>query len=149
MRIPAGILVYILPLASAFYLPGAAPTNYRTGERVEVLVNALTPMLTGKDDLKLVSMPVIDFIAVHLLSTIEISHQLYVPLSLWSPTNSVSDDYYNPRFHFCQPQDGPKAQPESLGSILFGDRLFNSPYEVCHEISRCIQSYSFHGRLKC
>jgi len=58
MRTPAliAVLASALPLASAFYLPGAAPTNYRTGERVEVLVNALTPMLTGKDDLRLVSM---------------------------------------------------------------------------------------------
>jgi len=58
MRTPAliAVLASTLPFASAFYLPGAAPTNYRTGERVEVLVNALTPMLTGKDDLKLVSM---------------------------------------------------------------------------------------------
>ena len=39
-------------------------------------------------------------------------------------------DYYDPRFHFCQPEDGPKKQSESLGSILFGDRIFNSPFEV-------------------
>lgn len=42
----------------------------------------------------------------------------------------VLDDYYNPRFHFCEPQDGPHKQPESLGSILFGDRIFDSPYDV-------------------
>lgn len=37
-------------------------------------------------------------------------------------------DYYYPKFHFCQPKDGPKYQPESLGAILLGDRLFNSPF---------------------
>ncbi|QRV79231.1 transmembrane 9 superfamily member 1 [Ceratobasidium sp. AG-Ba] len=40
-----------------------------------------------------------------------------------------ADDYYNPSFHFCEPKDGVKKQPESLGSILFGDRIFNSPIE--------------------
>ncbi|KAG8953524.1 hypothetical protein FRC04_002366 [Tulasnella sp. 424] len=39
-------------------------------------------------------------------------------------------DYYNPQFHFCTPDDGVKRQSESLGSILFGDRIFNSPYKL-------------------
>jgi len=38
-------------------------------------------------------------------------------------------DYYYTPFHFCQPKEK-KSQPESLGSILFGDRIFNSPYEL-------------------
>lgn len=42
----------------------------------------------------------------------------------------TEDDYYNERFHFCEPEGGPRKQPESLGSILFGDRIFNSPYDV-------------------
>ena len=42
----------------------------------------------------------------------------------------LTDDHYNPAFHFCQPEGGPKAQPERLGSILFGDRIFNSPFDV-------------------
>ncbi|KAF9501505.1 hypothetical protein BDN71DRAFT_1380032 [Pleurotus eryngii] len=42
----------------------------------------------------------------------------------------INYDYYNPQFHFCQPPEGPQKQPESLGSILFGDRIFNSPYNV-------------------
>jgi transmembrane 9 superfamily protein 2/4 len=42
----------------------------------------------------------------------------------------INHDYYNPKFHFCQPAGGPQKQPESLGSILFGDRIFNSPYEI-------------------
>jgi transmembrane 9 superfamily protein 2/4 len=33
---------------------------------------------------------------------------------------------YEPRFHFCVPPGGPKKQSESLGSILFGDRIFSS-----------------------
>ncbi|KAJ1304635.1 hypothetical protein OPQ81_005776 [Rhizoctonia solani] len=41
----------------------------------------------------------------------------------------INYNYYDPAFHFCQPKDGPKKQPESLGSILFGDRIFNSPIE--------------------
>ncbi|KAH9041343.1 Nonaspanin TM9SF [Lactarius pseudohatsudake] len=40
------------------------------------------------------------------------------------------DDYYHPQFHFCEPHGGPRKQPESLGSILFGDRIFDSPYDI-------------------
>lgn len=43
---------------------------------------------------------------------------------------TVIDDYYYPSFHFCEPEGGPKKQSESLGAILFGDRIFNSPYKV-------------------
>jgi transmembrane 9 superfamily protein 2/4 len=53
-----------------------------------------------------------------------------VPLlvnALTSP-KSIPFDYYTPEFHFCS-QD-PTPQPESLGSILFGDRLFSSMFEV-------------------
>jgi len=39
----------------AFYLPGAAPHDYESGENVHLFVNALTPMLPGSDDAKLVS----------------------------------------------------------------------------------------------
>lgn len=41
-----------------------------------------------------------------------------------------SYDYYHPKLHFCQPEGGPQAQPESLGSILSGDRLYNSPLKL-------------------
>ena len=47
------------------------------------------------------------------------------------------DDYYNPGFGFCQPEGGPKKEPESLGSILFGDRIFNSPYDVSPVFHAC------------
>lgn len=42
----------------------------------------------------------------------------------------VSLDYYNPQFHFCTPKNGTQKQAESIGSVLFGDRIFNSPFEV-------------------
>ncbi|QRW21542.1 transmembrane 9 superfamily member 1 [Rhizoctonia solani] len=42
----------------------------------------------------------------------------------------INYNYYDPAFHFCEPKDGPKKQPESLGSILFGDRIYNSPIEA-------------------
>ncbi|KAI1259772.1 Nonaspanin [Xylariaceae sp. FL1019] len=42
----------------------------------------------------------------------------------------LSYDYYEPKFHFCQPDDGPKYVAESLGSILFGDRIMTSPFEL-------------------
>jgi transmembrane 9 superfamily protein 2/4 len=51
----AGTLALLLPLcANAFYLPGAAPHDYAAGEQVNLFVNALTPMLAGHDDSKLV-----------------------------------------------------------------------------------------------
>ena len=42
----------------------------------------------------------------------------------------ISHDYYDDRFDFCQPEGGPVKQPESLGSILFGDRILSSPYDI-------------------
>lgn len=41
-----------------------------------------------------------------------------------------SFDYYHAAFRFCRPPDGPKDVSESLGSILFGDRIFTSSYEL-------------------
>lgn len=41
-----------------------------------------------------------------------------------------SYDYYHPAFHFCAPPEGPKDVRESLGSILFGDRIQTSPFEL-------------------
>lgn len=39
-------------------------------------------------------------------------------------------DYYHPEFHFCQPEGGPQSVSESLGSIIFGDRIFTSPFDL-------------------
>ncbi|OSS44259.1 hypothetical protein B5807_11062 [Epicoccum nigrum] len=41
-----------------------------------------------------------------------------------------SFDYYERPFHFCQPEGGPQYIKESLGSILFGDRIQTSPFEL-------------------
>ncbi|KAH9929506.1 endosomal P24A protein [Epithele typhae] len=94
----AGAFVSLLPSAHGFYLPGAAPHDYLKDEKVNIFVNALTPMIAGDDHAKLKSL--------------------------------INYDYYNEGFNFCKPEGGPKKEPESLGSILFGDRIFNSPYEV-------------------
>ncbi|CAF9930463.1 hypothetical protein IMSHALPRED_008182 [Imshaugia aleurites] len=83
--------------ASAFYLPGVAPTTYKANDRVELNVNHLTPALSDKDS------------------------QLHSVFSF---------DYYHPAFRFCRPGDGPKDVSESLGSILFGDRILTSPFEL-------------------
>ncbi|KAL8292186.1 hypothetical protein RQP46_001652 [Phenoliferia psychrophenolica] len=42
----------------------------------------------------------------------------------------ISYDYYDPSFGFCRPDDAPKKQAESLGSVLFGDRLYDSPFDI-------------------
>ncbi|KAJ3318702.1 hypothetical protein HDV06_007096 [Boothiomyces sp. JEL0866] len=82
------MLVLLPALVHSFYLPGVAPKDYKKGESVPVLVNALT----AKDSL-------------------------------------LPYDYYHPGFSFCTP-DKEISQHESLGSILFGDRLYNSPIEL-------------------
>ncbi|KAF8810668.1 endosomal P24A protein [Phlegmacium glaucopus] len=87
-----------LPYIHAFYLPGAAPHNYIEGEKVDLFVNALTPMLSGANNAKIKSL--------------------------------INYDYYHPKFRFCRPKDEPVKQPESLGSILFGDRIFDSPFDI-------------------
>lgn len=42
----------------------------------------------------------------------------------------ISYDYYHPNFRFCEPEEGKKDVSESLGSILFGDRIQTSPFEL-------------------
>lgn len=42
----------------------------------------------------------------------------------------VSFDYYHPTFRFCRPEGGPQWVRESLGSIIFGDRIRTSPFEL-------------------
>ena len=83
--------------ATAFYLPGVAPTSYQFGDKVPLTVNSLTPDLSRQDE------------------------QLHAV---------VSFDYYHPAFRFCRPEGGPKWVRESLGSIIFGDRIRTSPFEL-------------------
>lgn len=97
------VATLLVACAQAFYLPGVAPTNYADGDRIELFVNHLTPAMT------------------HLTST---GHREK------AKTQIYSYDYYYPKFQFCQPQGGPKKQLESLGAIIFGDRIFNSPFEL-------------------
>ncbi|KAL6941365.1 hypothetical protein ACO0RG_002495 [Hanseniaspora osmophila] len=40
-----------------------------------------------------------------------------------------SYDYYFHKFHFCEP-DKITKQPQSLGSVVFGDRIYNSPFKI-------------------
>ncbi|CDS11523.1 hypothetical protein LRAMOSA03786 [Lichtheimia ramosa] len=52
------------------------------------------------------------------------------PMSNQQLKSLLAYDYYDPRFHFCQPEGGPQQQSESLGSIMFGDRIFSSPFQL-------------------
>ncbi|CAK7902978.1 transmembrane 9 superfamily member 1 [[Candida] anglica] len=97
-------LVFLSGLANAFYLPGVAPTNYKKGDTIPLFVNHLTPSLNHYSN------------AAHK----KVNTKTFV----------YSYDYYYPRFHFCKPNGGPKKQSESLGSIVFGDRIFNSPFDI-------------------
>lgn len=95
-------MLCFINITFGFYLPGVAPTNYKKGDPIPLYVNHLTPSLH------------------HSSSHGKISSATYV----------YSYDYYYPKFHFCPPKGGPKKQLESLGSIIFGDRIFNSPFEI-------------------
>ena len=45
--------------------------------------------------------------------------------------SAVSREYYHPAFHFCEPEGGAKdVGPESLGAVIFGDRIKTSPFEL-------------------
>ncbi|KAK3836830.1 MAG: hypothetical protein J3R72DRAFT_387391 [Linnemannia gamsii] len=68
-------------------------------------------------------------------------------------------DYYDPMFNFCQPKDGAKAQAESLGSILFGDRIWDSDFKVymrgpakctvlCKRDVTAVQAQFINARIK-
>ena len=58
MQLAASALLLLLSLIStgvnAFYLPGAAPHDFQQGERVELFVNALTPIIGSTNNAKLV-----------------------------------------------------------------------------------------------
>lgn len=83
-------------VTNAFYLPGTAPTSYKEGDNVPLLVNHITPSVFHDKKKE-------EFV--------------------------YSFDYYYKRLHLCQPEKLEK-QPESLGSIIFGDRIYNSPFEL-------------------
>lgn len=90
-------LVALPQIASAFYLPGVAPTTYKKGDVVPLYVNTIKPIAPPGDTM------------LHSV---------------------VAYDYYLPIFKFCQPEGGPQSVGESLGSILFGDRIMTSPFEL-------------------
>ena len=86
-------LICLVSISNAFYLPGVAPTNYKKGDTIPLYVNHLTPSFHH--------------------SSKQGKTATYV----------YSYDYYYPKFHFCTPKGGAKKQLESLGSIIFGDRI--------------------------
>lgn len=110
------IIAMLVVPSSAFYLPGVAPVDYDEGQKVDLLVNALTPGWS--------------------VGSTPFKHSVF------------SMDYYQTNaFHFCQPEGGPKKQTESIGAILFGDRIYNSPYDLrmkkddkCHVL--CTASFN-------
>lgn len=94
-------LLLLVAHAAAFYLPGVAPTDYEQDEQIPLLVNHLTP------------------------GTFTQKNGRPRPKTL-----IYLYDYYYPKFRFCQPEGGPKKQLELLGAIIFGDRIFLSPFDL-------------------
>lgn len=99
------LLLVRFQLISGFYLPGVAPTTYHENDRIPLLVNHLTPSqyFQHRDE------------DGNDIGNKE--HFIY------------SYDYYYDKLHFCRPERLEK-QPESLGSIIFGDRIYNSPFQL-------------------
>lgn len=61
---------------------------------------------------------------------------IYAPSLCYSSTHTqLPFDYYS--LKFCKPKDGVQSYAENLGEFLGGDRIENSPYEVCN--SYCLQ----------
>ncbi|AJU87904.1 BCN_G0010080.mRNA.1.CDS.1 [Saccharomyces cerevisiae] len=101
------LLIYCYAtLTKGFSLPGLSPTTYHSGDEIPLLVNRLTPSIYFQHQ---------DEEGNDVSGDKE--HFLY------------SYDYYNKRFHFCRPEHVEK-QPESLGSVIFGDRIYNSPFQL-------------------
>lgn len=119
------LLLCCSPLASAWYLPGSAPRSYTRGETVEFNVNALQPMAMAPGN------P---------------NTRLPAPSGAGTGANAhiksiINIDYYNERLHFCKPQNGLESKSEGLGSVLFGDRIYNSPIEAhLLQDEQCVQT---------
>ncbi|CCJ31523.1 unnamed protein product [Pneumocystis jirovecii] len=94
------VILCFLSVIYAIYLPGVAPKSYKELEKVSLTVNSLRPM------------------AGHISGSVL---QYYKNVYIY--------DYYDSRFHFCN-KYGAKPLPESLGSIVFGDRIFTSDFEI-------------------
>lgn len=84
------VLVQFLFLISSIscFLNSLYPTDYKKGDSVPLLVNALTSHLS-----------------------------------------SIQYDYYDPNLCFCRPEHL-ESKKENLGSILLGDRIQNSPFDI-------------------
>lgn len=94
-------LLLLAATAAAFYLPGIAPVDYSEGDSITMTVNRIMGAMIGDDD--------------------QGQFTRYTQFSAL--------DYYREEFAFCKPEDGPKAVPGSLGSVLFGDRIWTSPIQ--------------------
>ncbi|KAK7998390.1 hypothetical protein PG989_006430 [Apiospora arundinis] len=103
-------LLAVPQLTSAFYLPGVAPTSYKKDASVPLYVNSVKPVAAAQDG---------------------VLHSV------------MSYDYYHDRFRFCpvpQEEGGPKYVSESLGSILFGDRIMTSPFQLQMGVNQTCKS---------
>ncbi|UZJ53233.1 hypothetical protein CBS101457_002553 [Exobasidium rhododendri] len=107
------ILLACTSAVSAWYLPGSAPRTYDVKDPVPFTVNALQPMSVAPGN------P---------------NSRLPAPSGAGTGSTSqiksiINIDYYNEQLHFCPPKAGLQSKSESLGSVLFGDRIYNSPIQ--------------------
>ena len=125
-------LCALLPTANAFYLPGVAPVPYRNGSEVKLYVNALSSSAT------------VSYLVFPTTQSLCLSAVLTGSLFQMLPY-----DYYHGNLNMCQPKSGIKSQSESLGSILMGDRLYNSPFEVSKDVCLPLIWILAHMVLRC
>lgn len=96
----------LVAVTEAFFLPGTAPRTYHEGDEIQLYVNHLTPSRYFQHKDK----------NGNIIKS-DKEHYLY------------SYDYYYEKLHFCRPDDIVEKS-ESLGSVLFGDRIYNSPFQL-------------------
>ncbi|CCH62432.1 hypothetical protein TBLA_0H01450 [Henningerozyma blattae CBS 6284] len=100
------LISFHIIFSNAFYIPGISANTYHPGDPIELEVNRLTPSMyfehTDENGQSVAN---------------DKEHFLY------------SYDYYYDKFHFCRPEKV-ERKSESLGSVLFGDRIYNSPFEL-------------------
>ncbi|KAI8329070.1 hypothetical protein BC941DRAFT_363161 [Chlamydoabsidia padenii] len=90
-----------------------------------LLVTSLTPLVSS------LYLPGIAPVDYAVGDDVPLYVNTLTPMSSQQLKSIVSYDYYDERFHFCTPPNGPpEKQAESLGSILFGDRILTSAFKL-------------------
>ena len=78
-----------------------------------------------------------------------VGDSIYLTVNAYtSSSNFIAYDFYDERINNCEPKDK-QLEHENLGSILFGDRIYNSRYNITMlETKQCVQLCDDITKLK-